>query len=178
METLKLIYDENKVAEIAEKILATTKEKIKKQIANEYYNELESYLYEHYDNNKHKIKEQLIKEISDEYINDPANYQFSEMRKKMFEENKEALIAPLTDNAIMKTMENILLEYTHENYTFNWQWKNGIVMLIRKNWDLFKDDKNIVFGLGKEIENLKYQNKLLQQQIDDIYANINKNELI
>ena len=176
MDTLKLIYDENKVAEIAEKILAVTKEKIKDQIANEYYKEVENYLYEHYTNNKDKIKQQMIREISDEYVANPANYQFGELRKKIFEENKDAIVGALTDDAIMKNMENILLEYTHINYTFNWRWKDGIVNLIRKNWDLFKDDERILSGLGREIENLKYQNKQLQDRLNSITATINDDE--
>lgn len=176
METLKLIYDEDKVAEIAEKILATTKEKIKEQIANEYYKKLDGYLYEHYTNNKDRIKQEMIKEISDEYVANPANYQFGELRKKIFEENKDAIVGALTDDAIFKNMDDVLQEYTHRNSTWGWRWKDGIVKLIKKNWDLFKDDERIVSGLGREIENLKYQNQQLQERLNAISATVNEDE--
>jgi hypothetical protein len=176
METLKLIYDEKKVAEIAEKILDSTKEKIKEQIANEYYKELDGYLYEHYTNNKDRIKKEMIKEISDEYVANPSNYQFGELRKKIFEENKDAIVGALTDDAIFKNMDDVLREYTHRNSTWGWRWKDGIVNLIKKNWDLFKDDERIVSGLGREIENLKYQNKQLQERLSAISGSVNEDE--
>jgi hypothetical protein len=178
MKTLQLLYDETICNEIAEKILTKTKEKIKEQIADELYTEISGYFYEHYLNNKDKIKGELLKEISDEYVDNPENYQFRELRKKIFEENKDIIVGSLTNHAILHNMEIILKSYTSEGYTFHWMWKDGIVTLIRDNWDLFKDDERIVSGLGRVIENLKYKNQQLQERLNIITETLNelKNE--
>ena len=168
MEALKLLYDEESVNKIAQGVLDSVKEKIKDQIANETYDRLEGYLYEHYENNKDKIRCELIREISDDFTSNPSNYKFTELRTKIFHEHHDEIIKALTDQAILVSMENILCDYTHRDYTFNWKWKDGIVALIMKNWDLFRDDERIMGGFGREIERLKSRIGSLENQIREI----------
>jgi len=165
METLRLLYDENEVDRIAQKVLDATKEKINDQITDKIYDSLSDYLYEHYQNNKDKIMDELIREISDDYITNPDNYKFRELRTKIFHEHKLEILESLTDQAITVSMENILCEYTHRDYTFNWKWKDGIVALILKDWDLFKDDERINYQFGREIDRLKSRIISLEEKL-------------
>lgn len=174
MDTLNKIYTETQAVDLAEKVLTVTKEKIKEQIANEFYKETEGWLYEMYVNNKDKIFNELVSEITEQYVKEPHLYKFINLRAKMWEENKDELSKTLTLEAITHDMENILLQYTHRDYHFNWQWKDGIVRIILANWDKFKDDERVLQGFGREIENLKSQISSLQTRLSAASAELNE----
>lgn len=165
METLKLLYDENVVDQISQKVLDAIKEKIKDQIIDKTYDSLSDYLYEHYENNKDRIKNELVREISDDYTSNPDNYKYRELRAKIFNEHQDEIMKSLTDQAITTSMERILCDYTSQNYVFHWKWKDGIIALILKNWDLFKDDERIKSGFTREIDRLKYRILCLEEQL-------------
>ena len=74
METLNKVFTEKQVDEVSDKILKSTIEKIKSELSDKYYNEISSFIYEHYSNASDTIHENLIKEITDEFVNDPKNY--------------------------------------------------------------------------------------------------------
>ena len=165
METLNLIYNEDAVDKVAQGILDTLKEKMQDQIINETYDRMSEYLYEHYENNKDKIIGELIREISDDFTTNPDNYKYRELRTKIFHEHKDEILKSLTDQAITVSMENILYEYTHKDYVFNWKWKDGIVSLILKNWDLFKEDERISYQFGREVDKLKSRIVSLEEKL-------------
>jgi hypothetical protein len=168
MNALKLLYDENVVNQISQKVLDATREKITDQITDRIYDNLSDYLYEHYQNNKDRIKGELIREISDDYTSNPSNYQYRELRTKIFNEHKDEIIGALLDDAIVANIEKVLGLYTHRDYTFHWQWKDGIVDLVKKNWDVFKDDERIKSAFGREMDRLKARIATLEKQLNDI----------
>ena len=141
-------------------------------ISDEFYDQIQAYLYQHYDNFKDRIESELIKKITEEFIENPKNHKFSDLRKKIFTENKELLTKVLQDEVIFNNVEDIIIEYTRKEYHFNWRWMNGIAEVIKKNWNLFKDDKNINQSFGREIERLTRTIKCLEEKISDIKAGL------
>ena len=87
MENLQKLFTEEQVNNVAEKILAATKDKFFEQLNQSFYKETSDYLYEHYNNFQSGLKNDLIKEITEQFVSDPSNYQFRELRNKLFKEN-------------------------------------------------------------------------------------------
>lgn len=168
MEALNKLFTEQQVVELSEKIMSATRDKIKEQIANKFYEETEGWLYEIYQNNKGKISDELIAEITESYVKDPTQSKFFHLRRKIWEENKAEVLPTLTDEVIASNMEGVLLKHTANEYYFNWQWKDAIVRLIMSNWDNFKDDERIKDQFGREIQRLKDQNTYLQNKLNEI----------
>jgi len=162
------IYEEKEVEELSEKVLLSIRDKVKEQIGDSVYNELSGYLYEHYQNNKGKIETELIKSITEEYVKDPKQYKFAELREKMFKENKESLTKSLTDEAIQKSVENVIQKYTHGDYSFEWQWKEGIARFILENWDNFKEDKRINEAFGRKLKKQQSEIEWLEKKLDEV----------
>lgn len=100
MNSLDKVFTEENVNEVSEKILKSSIEKIKEEFSNNFYHELDAFVYEHYSNAKDKIEKELIKEITEEFIKEPMNYKYAKLREKLFLENKELLVKTLTDEAI------------------------------------------------------------------------------
>ena len=168
MKTLNEVFTEKQVDEVSDKILKSTIEKFKSELSDKFYNEMNSFIYEHYSNASEEIHEKLIKEITDEFISDPKNYKFLKLRQKLFNENKELLTAIITDEAIEKSVENVIWQHTDKNYHFNWKWTDAIVRIIGENWHKFKDDERVNNGLLRQIEQLKSQIRSLQEQLNDV----------
>lgn len=167
MKTLESIFAEEAVTRISEKILQSTKDKIKEQIAEEFFKEVEIYLFEIYDKFKEKIETDLIKEITEEYILTPDKYKYAQLRKKMFLENKELFIDLLTDEMIQKNIECVILQYTADDYYFSWRWKDGIGNFILNNIDMFENDERVISKLTREITSLKLQLSKLKSLLKD-----------
>lgn len=167
MKELNKIATEETVNEISESILASVRDKIKDQIADSFYKRMETYLYEHYDNHKDKIEAKLIEQITEEFVSDPKQYKFKKFREKLFHENKELLVKTLSNEAIEQSVENVFLEYTHRDYTFDWEWKDAIVRIILEHWQDLKDDERIKSKFSREIDNLKGQISFLRSQLDE-----------
>ena len=165
---MKDIYEEKEIEELSDKVLLSVRDKVKEQIADAVYDNLSSYLYDHYRNNKDKIEGELITSITEEYVKNPKDYKFAKLREKMFKENKDLLIKTLTDEAIQKSVENVINEYTHRDYHFAWRWKDGIANFIVNNWDKFKDDKNINEKFGRELEQKQSRIDRLEEKIKEI----------
>ena len=165
---MKDIYEEKEIEELSDKVLLSVRDKVKEQIADAVYDNLSSYLYDHYRNNKDKIEGELITSITEEYVKNPKDYKFAKLREKMFKENKDLLTKTLTDEAIQKSVENVINEYTHRDYDFAWCWKDGIANFILNNWDKFKDDKNINEKFGRELEQKQSRIDRLEEKIKEI----------
>lgn len=168
MKTLNKIFTEEQVKELGEKVLADVRDKVKEQIGDAIYLHLGSFLYEHYTNMRDKIKGELIKEITEQYVKNPKDYVYKDLRRKIWEENKSEIVKTLTDEAIKDGVENVIMEYTHRDYYFNWQWKDNIVRIILKNWDKFKDDERIKAQFGRELENRQSYINSLEQQLEEV----------
>jgi len=168
METLSKLFTEEQVVELSEKIMAATRDKIKEQIANKFYEETEGWLYEIYQNTKSKISGELISEITEQYVKDPDQSKFFNLRRKIWEENKSELLPTLTNQVIASNMQTVLMQHTDNGYYFNWKWKDAIVSLIMSNWDKFKDDERITNQFGWEIQKLKDQISFLQNKLEEI----------
>lgn len=173
MKSLDLIFTEETAVGVAEKILSATRDKIKEQIANKLYEETEGWLHETYSNYKDKVVKELIGEITEQYVSNPSDYKFNGLRRKIWEENKDEIMKSLTDEAITEGMENVLQQYTHRDYLFNWKWKDGIVNVILSNWDKFKDDERVAQQFGREIDRLKSNIQSLQNKISEIENTVN-----
>ena len=162
------IYNEEEISKLADTFAKKTTDKLKDDLLGDIYNNVSQYLYEHYDNFKNKIEAELIKSICEEYVKTPAEYKFADLRKKIFNENKEELTKILTDEAIEKSVEDVIEKYTHRDYHFNWRWKDAIVRIILENWDKFKDDERIQMQFGRELDNRNYQIEQLKRQLEEI----------
>ena len=167
METLNEVFTEKQVNEVSDKILKSTIEKIKSELSDKFYNEMSSFIYEQYSNASDTIHENLIKEITEEFVAEPKNYKFLKLRQKLFNENKEVLTKLLTDEAIEKTLENVIWQHTDKNYHFNWKWTDAIVRIIGENWHKFNDDERVNNGLLRQIDQLKSQISYLQEKLND-----------
>jgi len=168
MGKLDNVFTVDNVNDVSEKILKSTIDKITNALGDSFYNEISSFLYDHYSNSSDKIKDALINEMSDAFINDPANNKFKALRDKIFKENKDEILEYLTNDAIYQSVEKVILEYTHKNYIFNWQWKDGIYKFIKENWDLFKNDERINMKLNNDIDRLNAVIVELKRKLNDI----------
>lgn len=168
METLNKVFTEEQVAEVSDKILKATIGKLTDELNHKFYNEMGNFIYEHYSNASDEIHRQLIKEITEEFVKEPTNYKFADFRKKLFNENKDALVKTLTNEAIENSVEDVIQRYTHRDYHFNWQWKEAIVRIILENWNTLQHDERIINSFGKEINNLKGQIQRLQEQLNAV----------
>ena len=173
MESLNKLFTEDQINDTSTKILKASITKITDELQGKFSQEMESWIYEHYLNSKSKIENDLIKEITEEFIQKPMQYKFAKLREKLFLENKDFLTKTLTDEAIMLSVENVIENYTHRNYQFEWRWKEAIVQIICNNWHKFKDDERINNGLLRQIESLKKQIATLQDKISKIDNAIN-----
>ncbi len=176
METLNDLFTEKQVDEVSNKILKSTIEKIKSELSDKFYNEMNSFIYEHYSNAADEIHEKLIKEITEEFISDPKNYKFLKLRQKLFNENKELLITIITDEAIEKSVENVIWQHTDKSYHFNWKWTDAIVRIIGENWHKFKDDERVNNGLLRQIKQLKSQISNLQEKLNDVQSVVSEQD--
>lgn len=168
MENINKLFTEEQVNEVSQKILKSSISKITEELSNSFYQEMDNYLFEHFENAKQKIENTLISEITEEFIKNPTDYKYAKLREKLFLENKETLIKTLTDEAIFRNVENIMLSYTHKNHDFGWMWKDAIIRIIAENWHTFKDDERVNNRLLRQIENLKLQISNLQQKINEL----------
>ncbi len=168
METLNEVFTEKQVEEVSDKILKSTIGKIKSELEDKFYNEMSSFIYEHYMNASDNIHENLIKEITEEFVTEPKNYKFKKLRQKLFNENKDLLIGILTDEAIETTVESVILQHTDKGYHFNWRWTDAIVRIVGENWHKFKDDERVNNGLLRQIDQLKSQISHLQEKLNDV----------
>lgn len=168
METLNEVFTEKQVDEVSDKILKSTIEKIKSELSDNFYNEMSSFIYEHYSNASDTIHENIVKEITEEFVTEPKKYKFLKLRQKLFNENKDLLIGILTDEAIEKTVETVIWQHTDKNYHFNWKWTDAIIRIIGENWHKFKDDERVNNGLLRQIDQLKSQISHLQERLNDV----------
>lgn len=176
METLNEVFTEIQVDEVSDKILKSTIEKIKSELSDKFYNEMSSFIYEHYSNASDTIHKYIVKEITEEFVTDPKNYKFLKLRKKLFNENKDLIIGILTDEAIEKTVENVIWQRTDKSYHFNWKWTDAIVRIIGENWHKFKDDERVNNGLLRKIEQLKSQISHLQEKLNDVQSVVSEQD--
>ena len=165
MESLNKLFTEEQINEVSNKILKESITKITDELQGKFCQELESWIYEHYLNSKQKIEKNLIAEIVEKFVENPMDTKFSNLRKKLFLENKELLTGTLTDEAIMLSVETVIKKYTNGDYYFHWQWKDAIIRIIGENWHEFKDDERVNNGLLRQIESLKSQVNSLQQKL-------------
>lgn len=157
--------NEKEIEEVAGKILSSVRDKIVKQIANEFYDHYREFLYEHYQNYKSKIESELIKEFSDEFIKEPERYKYFELRKKLYEENKDTIDKALIKDVIEEGVGNTLRINTDSNFYFNYQWKEAVCRAILNNWDKFKDDERVKIFFGNALENRQVRIKELEDEI-------------
>lgn len=167
MKPLDEVFTEEQVNEVSGKILASVKKRFTNELISEFYDRMQEYLYEHYDNISDSIHEKLIKEIADEFISDPKDYRFSALRKKLFNENKEVLTSILTDEMIFENINAIVWGHLGNGYQFSWKWSDAIVRIIRENLETLMEDNRINQGLVHEIYCLKQHVARLQQQLQE-----------
>ena len=168
METINQVFTEQQVESVSEKILKLTIEKTKSQLSDVFYNEMKSFLYEHYLNVEPAIYDKLIKDLCDEFIESPMNGKFLKLRRKLFNDNKELLKSLLTDEAIKNSVENVIWSHTQVDYHFSWKWYEAITAIIISNIDKFEQKESVLGGLSREISKLKSQNESLKRRINEI----------
>jgi hypothetical protein len=173
MKILDSVFTEKQVEEVSDKILKSTVEKFKSELSDNFYNGMSVFLYEHYENISEDIHRKLIDEITEEFVSRPSDYRFYKLRQKLFNENKEILVKELTDEAIQKSVSDVIWEYTDRNYSFSWKWKDAIVKIIIENWHQLKDDERINNGLLRQIEQLRSQVNCLREKFNSLREELN-----
>ncbi len=169
MKSFDQVVTEEKMEELAVKIIGNVCDKVKNIIADELYNELARDAYEHYSNFKDRIEWELICDISHQFINDPKRRKYDDLRKKLWEENKEKMVLLLNDAAIFETIKKYMLRYTHKDEYFHWQWLDGIAWFICDHWDKFKDDPRVNDILNGEFARNRLEIENLKKQINQNY---------
>ena len=162
------IYNEEEIKRLADNFSKKVTENLKGDLLDCFYQDIQSYLEEHYQNFHNKIERNLIKSICEEYTKDPSQYKFIDLRKKMFIENKEELIKLLTDEAIEKSVEDVIEKYTHRDYTFSWRWNDAIAKIIIKNIDKFLDNERVQGMFARELENKNNRIKWLEEKLSEV----------
>ena len=162
------IYNEEEVSMLVDNFSKKVTEKLKADLLDSLYQDVSNYLYEHYQNFHEKIERDLIKSICGEYTKDPTQYKFADLRKTMFNENKEELTKILTDEAIEKSVEDVIEKYTHRDYHFEWRWKDGISKIILEKWDNFKDDERIKQQFGRELDRRQERINWLENKLREV----------
>jgi len=174
MEKNNPLFTPEQVEEISGKVLSSITKGIKEQIGDAFYDQMSSYLFEHFNNADDKIRQTLIEQITEQFVKDPTSYKFHELRKKLFNENKEEITKTLTDEMIHDRVEDVIRRYTHDRgYSYAWQWREGVARAIINNWPLFKDSKEIQQVFGNELENKQSHINRLEARLNEIGACLN-----
>lgn len=150
---LEELMTEEKYVDIAHRVLERVKEKIKSELIDLWYREMENWLYEQYQNVESEIEYKIVDKFSDRFIKEPELYKYEELRTKIFEEHKDKLIPVLTDDFIKANLEKQFLYHTSNKYPYNWQWKDAIAEIIIDNWKLFEKDERINEKIVRELKN-------------------------
>ena len=137
---MKDLFTEAQVTELANKLYEKRYEKMIGDFDTHFYDDIQDFLYEHYENATDKIKRNLLHNLCKEFIQDPENNKYSNLRQKLFQENKEMLTNILTDDAIKTSVDKAINHWTHKEHPFHWKYKEGIVNFIVDNKELFEDD--------------------------------------
>lgn len=166
------IYKEEEVSRLANEIAKESSEKLKDILLDKFYEDISSYLYQHYQNNKQNVEGELIQSICEEYVKNPKDYKFANLREKMFLENKEEMIKTLTDEAIYKSVEDVIQKYTSRNYRFEWKWKDGIARFILENFSQFKDDERVNDWIGHRIKMKNDRINWLEEKLREVSKSV------
>ncbi len=157
MTPIESVFKEEDVTNVASKVLKEVTTKISDNISESFHKEMESYLYEIYDNFDRSLKYKLINETADKYISDPNNYKYRAIRDKLFIENRETIIDSIANDLIETKLNAILIHNSNSENWLAWQWKDGIVKFIQNNWVDFEADERINNGLLAQVRNLTEQ---------------------
>ena len=170
---LEKIMSEKGYEEIAKKVLKDLTKKIKEEIADSFYLEMEGWLYDQYANVQDKIERELIYKITERFVKEPGSYKFAELRKKMFKENKEELVRIMTKEVAKERLEEALLEYTNKDYWLSHNWLDGIVNLICKHWDKFEGNEKINRQIINKLESKQQEIEYYKNKIREL-ENVSK----
>lgn len=151
------------------------RDEIKENIANEFYDRMQIYLYEHYMNLKSRIEADLIRELSDRFIKNPSDYKFKELRDKLWTEHRNEISSAITEEQIGGYLDGILSSNISKEMPFAWKWKDGIAKYILTNWDQFKDDQRISLAFGRDRDNLLSLVNTLNRKFDALRLELSNN---
>lgn len=158
-----------------EKLSSKFVEKVLPELFEAIRYEIETFALEQYDNIKDKIERDLISQIANEYNREPDGYKFQALRRKMFLENKDAVLALMVDEVVEQNLEKILLERCDDKYYFKWQWMQGVANFILKNFTLFEGNQNFEFIFKNRIQVLEDEVARLRDKLNK-YEDIEENE--
>jgi hypothetical protein len=136
--------------------------KIEDDIQAAFYEDIKDFLYEHYVNASDDIKLDLIRKIATDFGENNKKFDYSDIRTRLFQDHKDELIPLLTDEAIFKNVENVIMDYSHrKDHYFKWKWEEGIARAIFENAETLLEHSRIQRDLLHKIDRLKSQNKYL-----------------
>lgn len=171
MEPFDKVFTEEQVVGASDKILQASVKTIGDWLNETFYSEMESFLYEHYQNVKGRIENELLADLAGKYLSDPSHPKFAELRKKLFEENKDVVVKSLTDDVIQRSVENTLENLIDSSANpFAWRWKDKILDFIILNWEKLIRDGRIDSGLLRTIDQKDQCIKALRKTIGDYQA--------
>lgn len=163
MAELTIEKDEAKV--LAEKVLTELTKKIKADIGDAFYTEMEGYLFEHYENHKEKVENHLIEQITEKYVSEPGKYKFRSLREKIFNENKEVILASITDAVAEEAVTNVMLNHTSKRYYLDWRWQEAVADFINKHPERFVGNERFDQKMLRNIQRQKEQIEYLQNKV-------------
>ena len=145
------IFNEDQVTSIADKVLIQCLDRIKEDFSSTYYNEMRSYLHEHYDNAKNDAEKNLITTLAEEFIADPTHHKYFPIRKALIRDNMDLLIPILTDTLIKDEVSKVVWDHLASGVPFQWRWEEYVLKAITANWEQIKDLPGINKGLLRSI---------------------------
>lgn len=167
MNMIELPIDKDTVRTLAENVLGELTKKIKDDLSEAFYSEMNGYIYEHYENARARVENELLDKLVNQYTNDPEYYKFYKLRLAIFDDNKDKILPSLTDEAIKESIEKVVHRYTHKDYTFEWQWFDGLAQFMCEHYGLFADSERFNQAYTRKVENLENRVKYLEQQLQE-----------
>lgn len=152
---------------VAKSVFDKAIEKIKAEITDNYYNEITSYLYEHFSNFNDRVRRDMIEKLAEEFGSDPSKYEYAKIRKSAYESHKDEILASLTKEVIESGISKAMKGYCDEAYHYSWQWKDEIAKFIIGNKYLFLDDERINAKFLRELQNKDEYIESLKRQIQE-----------
>lgn len=160
------LFTEEEAVKIANKVLDNLYEKFEERLSEEFYDRMSEYLYEHYDNATEEIKYDLIKQMGDFFKNDPKNYRFIDFRKRLIEENKDAVMEALTPDLVRNAFSDYFFGINSPAVYIK-DLRNFLIDFIVNNWKDFDQKYGLESGALERFKNILPYVRRLERNLSE-----------
>lgn len=109
-EKMNRIFDNDKVDTFLGKVIANLipeLEQVTKAMWNDFYSEIISYSYEHYNNIEDDVKRRLMRDFVNDYAKDPDNGKFKDIRESLWTEHRDEIMESLLKDGIEEELRRV-----------------------------------------------------------------------